>query len=80
MALRCEILVEGRIGSRLVDILDGFEVREVANGRSRLVGTLADRSALRGALGRLDDFGINMVSLTTSPDDDRTSPDVDDDR
>ena len=60
------VVVKGRIGSRLADIIEGFEVTAADQGRSRLIGTVADRSELRSVLTRIEDFGIDLASLTTS--------------
>ena len=67
MTLRCEILVEGRVGSRLDTMLLGFDVNGVDEGRTRLVGDVPDRAALSGVLARLEDFGFALVALETRP-------------
>ena len=55
--------MSGRLGSRLEDVLDGFEVVPGDRGTTRLVGWVTDQAALQGALRRVSDFGLELVSV-----------------
>ncbi len=56
-------MLRGCLGSRLGDVLEGFEVVPGDRGTTRLVGWVADQSALQGALRRVSDFGLDLVSV-----------------
>jgi hypothetical protein len=60
---RYEIVVRGRLGARLEDVLDTFVAEPGECGTTRLVGWVEDQAALQGALRRLADFGLDIVSL-----------------
>jgi hypothetical protein len=60
---RYEILVDGAIGPAGDRVLDGFEVRWAADGRSCLVGDVVDQAALHGALHRLQDLRLDIIDL-----------------
>ena len=58
-----EIVLRGRLGSRLENVLEGFDVTQSDPGSTRLVGWLPDQSALQGALRRVADFGLEVLSV-----------------
>lgn len=58
-----EIVLHGRLTSRLANALEGFEVVSFRDGETRLVGWVADQSALHGALRTVQDLGLELVSL-----------------
>lgn len=58
-----EIVLRGRLGARLKDAVDGFEVVASTHGTTRLVGWVSDQAALQGALRRVSDFGLELVSV-----------------
>jgi hypothetical protein len=60
---RYEIIVDGTVGSVVVNALDGFEVSSAPAGRSRLVGEVIDQAALHGALHRLQDLHIDIIDV-----------------
>lgn len=60
---RYEIVLRGCLGARLEDALEGFEAVPGERGTTRLVGWVADQAALQGALRRVSDFGLDLVSV-----------------
>jgi hypothetical protein len=62
-ATQYEIVVRGRLGNRLERLLDGFEVISTDSGCTHLVGWTPDQAALHGALHKIADFGLELVSL-----------------
>ena len=67
MSLRCEIVVEGRLGPRFDGMVGGFDVSTCEQGRTRLSGSVPDRTALREVLTQLDDLGIPLGELDARP-------------
>lgn len=63
-----EIVVRGRLSTRLAQLLEGFEVTECAAGKTHLVGWAQDQAALQGALHKIADFGLELVSLQAVTD------------
>lgn len=57
-----EIVVRGRLSERLGSAFEELE-RETAKGQTVLTGPLADQSQLHGVLDRIQDFGIELVSV-----------------
>lgn len=62
-AARYELVVEGRLGPKLVTALTGFEVVDAEPGATRLHGWVVDRSALYGLLATAGDLGMELRSL-----------------
>jgi hypothetical protein len=60
---RWELVVDGRLGPKLVEALDGFEVVDVEPGATRLQGWVVDRSALYGVLATAGDLGMELRSV-----------------
>jgi hypothetical protein len=60
--VRYRIVIRGEIGEPLVGPLEGMSV-EVAGDESVLTGNLVDQAQLQGALGWLNDLGIEIVSV-----------------
>lgn len=61
-AMRYEIVVRGRLSSRFQSAFTGLEL-EPRPGQTALVGEFSDQSQLHGALDRIRDFGIELVSV-----------------
>jgi hypothetical protein len=60
-----EIVFQGHLSPRLSVIFEGMEVSYLTNGKTRLVGSLPDQSALYGLLVRLRDLGIQLISINS---------------
>ena len=60
---RYEIVLRGRLGPRVEQFLEGFEVSSTTRESTSLVGWVADQAALQGALRRVSDFGLELVSV-----------------
>jgi hypothetical protein len=68
-----EIRIKGHLDPSWADWLGGLTITHEANGESLLAGPLPDQAALHGALNRLHDLGIRLISVnlaegTSSPD------------
>jgi hypothetical protein len=59
---RYEIVVKGRLSSRFGHAFPGVEITPEP-GRTVLTGEFRDQSQLHGLLDRLQDFGIELVSV-----------------
>jgi hypothetical protein len=58
-----EIVVRGRLGPRLAQLLDGFEIAATDQGRTTLIGWTPDQAALHGALRKIGAFGLELLAL-----------------
>ena len=63
-----EIVVRGRIGATLLPSLDDLDVRAEGSESTHLTGWLPDQAAVNGVLRRLDDLGVEVLSLRRLPD------------
>jgi hypothetical protein len=59
---RYEIVIKDRISPRLGSAFPGLELRD-RPGQTVLTGSFTDQSQLHGVLDRLQDFGIELVSV-----------------
>jgi hypothetical protein len=59
---RYRIIVKGRLSERFVSTFERVALDPEADGTA-LIGEFADQAQLFGALDRLRDFGIEVVSL-----------------
>ena len=59
---RYRVVVRGTLGDRLAGCFDALEL-ESAGGQTSLTGTFADKAQLHGLLDRLQDLGIDLVSV-----------------
>jgi hypothetical protein len=59
---RYEIVIKDRISPRLGSAFPGLEL-ETRPGQTVLTGSFKDQSQLHGVLDRLQDFGIELVSI-----------------
>jgi hypothetical protein len=60
---RYEITVERAVGPLVLEALEGFEVVEIARGKSRLVGNVVDQAAFYGMLNRLQDLRLEIIDI-----------------
>jgi hypothetical protein len=68
---RYEIRVAGRLDGRWSSWFDGLVLTPQADGTTVIAGPVRDQAALHGALQRLRDLGLTLLSLsrTTTPPD-----------
>jgi hypothetical protein len=59
---RYEIVIKDRLSPRLGSAFPGLEL-ETRPGQTVLTGSFEDQSQLHGVLDRLQDFGIELVSV-----------------
>ena len=58
-----EIVVKGTLSPALASAFDGFEVRGIGDGKTRLVGQVPDQARLHGLLELFRDLTIELISV-----------------
>ncbi|MBI1279218.1 MAG: hypothetical protein GC179_13915 [Anaerolineaceae bacterium] len=58
-----EIRITGHLGDRWADWFEGMTITLEENGETKLVGMVADQSALLGLLRKVRDLGMQLVSV-----------------
>jgi hypothetical protein len=58
-----ELVVRGRIGSRVLCALEGLEVTASTPEETRLRGWMSDQAALHGVLERIRDLGLELIDV-----------------
>jgi hypothetical protein len=66
-ATRYKIIVRGELGGRFVHEFEGMSLK-VENGRTILVGPIIDQSHLHGLLDRIQDVGVELLSVEAFPE------------
>ena len=61
---RFEIRVKGHLSPRWADWFDGFTLTTYSDGTTVLEGYLVDQAALHGAIRKLADLGLPLLSIT----------------
>lgn len=64
---RYELRVAGQLSPELADWFDGFTVTPGPEGTTVLAGIVADQSALHGALARVRDLGLTLLTVVRAP-------------
>ncbi len=62
-----ELVVRGRIGSRVTRALEGFEVTSSESEETHLRGWVPDQAALHGVLERIRDLGLELSGVHRLP-------------
>ena len=65
-ALQFEIVVEGPLAPQWSDWFEGMTITPKPDGRTSLVGKVADQAALFGLLGKVRDLGLMLVSVNST--------------
>jgi hypothetical protein len=60
-----EIRVKGHLDPRWSEWFDGLQITNEPNGEALLSGYIADQAALHGALARVRDLNLELISVTT---------------
>jgi hypothetical protein len=63
---RVRIRVKGHLAEDWSDSLAGLSVSHTKRGETILSGSVRDQAALRGVLDRLADLGVDLVSLSST--------------
>ena len=58
-----ELVVAGRIGTRVLGALEGLEVTSSSPEETKLRGWMADQAALHGVLERIRDLGLELTDV-----------------
>jgi hypothetical protein len=58
-----EIRVKGHLNSSWSDWFDGMTITNVENGDALLSGPILDQAALQGALKKIRDLGLPLISV-----------------
>ena len=61
---RYEIRVKGHLDARWSAWFDGLELSQQPDGTTLIEGSIADQAALHGALQKIRDLGLELVSVT----------------
>ena len=61
---RFEIRVKGHLSPRWADWFDGFTLTTERDGTTVLEGYVVDQAALHGAIRKLADLGLPLLSIT----------------
>ena len=61
-----EIVVRGRLSPTLTAAIGGFDVSQVDDGLTHLVGWVPDQAGLHGTLELLRDLNIELISVNPS--------------
>ena len=58
-----EFRIEGHLGDRWSDWLEGLVIRQQEDGTTLLVGPVVDQAALHGVIVRIRDLGVPLLSV-----------------
>lgn len=62
-----QIEIEGLLDIRWQDWFEGFTVTPIAEGRTLLTGPVRDQAALYGALKKISNLGLVLISVNPQP-------------
>ena len=60
---RAEIQIEGHLDEHWAEWFDGFDFAYTDTGDTLLTGWVADQSGLYGAMAKLRDLGVKLISV-----------------
>jgi hypothetical protein len=62
-SMQSEIRLRGYLNPRWAHRFDGFEIRDLPDGTTLLVGEVIDQAALHGILRQISDIGIPLLEV-----------------
>lgn len=62
---KVEIKIEGCLDEKWVEWLDGFAISHTEQNETLLVGKVKDQAALYGAIAKLRDLGLKLISVNS---------------
>jgi hypothetical protein len=65
--LQVEIILQDELNDSAAAWFVGLRIEKAENGSTRLVGEIADHSALHGILERIRDLNLHLVSVQVRP-------------
>ena len=68
-----EIRVKGPLDPRWSEWFDGLQITNEPNGEALLSGYIADQAALHGALAKVRDLNLQLISVTSVDSDHQES-------
>ena len=60
--VRYELMVRGEVGDRFAVLFEGMRL-ERAGGRTAITGEVRDQAQLHGLIERVEDLGLELVSV-----------------
>jgi len=63
MLMYCSITITGHLDARWSEWFDGLTITNLENGETVLAGYLSDQAALHGALTKVRDLGLPLISV-----------------
>ena len=69
-----QIRIKGHLDPRWSEWFDGLHITNEPNGEALLWGYIADQAALHGALAKVRDLNLQLISLTSVHTDQQESP------
>jgi len=62
-----KIRVKGSLDFKWSDWFDGFEIKDIGNEETMLIGSVTDQAALYGLLSKIRDLGLPLLSVNRQP-------------
>ena len=59
----CSIIIKGHLDARWSEWFDGLTITNLESGETGLVGHLPDQAALHGALTKVRDLHLTLISV-----------------
>jgi len=60
---RYELTVDAAVGPLVLEALEGFDLVEIVDGHTVLVGEVVDQAAFHGILNRLQDLRLEIIEI-----------------
>jgi len=63
LSMQYEIRVKGTLSDQWIDWFDGMTIDQDTDGNTIMRGSVDDQSALHGLLDKIQDMGLNLLSV-----------------